>query len=536
MSDSNNSKSGAPSHLKSASGLAFGTLLSRATGFLRVLVLAYVLGFTRGPADAYNLANTTPNLVYDLVVGGIISATLIPVIVEIFQTQPQKRAWRSVSAITTVLVVMLLIASVALAVLAKPIVGLYAIKGADRSADQIVVATKFLRLFAPQVLFYGLIAIFTAILNAKQRFFAAGLTPAINNLVVIGVLLAAKMTTDNFEMSSIVSNRGLLLLLGLGTTAGVAAQMLSLAPSLLKIRPKLTPVWDMSDPGVRSVLRLSGWALGWVLTNLIAFMVMQILANGRDGDVSAYQSAYQFFQLPFALVSVSVLTAIMPTLTQHWIAGARREFLNLMRRSTKAMCMILIPSVLLTTALGHEIMRVLLAHGRLSAESANLTADIMIILSLGLPGFSLFIFTVRGLQAMKDGAATFWLYLLENGLNVIGAFALYPHYGVRGLAASLALAYSIAAIVGSRVLRRKAALRRPLLDRGLRVALIQMTVVAMLAAGIARLVVELVPASTTLGELARLGVALLAMGAVYFGFARRAGWLDLASLRRPARA
>ncbi|HEV3211753.1 MAG TPA: lipid II flippase MurJ, partial [Acidimicrobiales bacterium] len=180
--------------LSAASTMAAGTLASRASGVARVLVLAWVLGFTP-LADAYNLANTIPNMLYDVVLGGIATATFVPVFVERLHRDGERRAWRSISAVVTISTVVLVVASVATFALAPWIIdGFTALNhlGMTRSpqalAQQRDVATTLLRWFSPQILFYGLLSLSAALLNVRGRFGAPAWAPIVNNLVCIGVL------------------------------------------------------------------------------------------------------------------------------------------------------------------------------------------------------------------------------------------------------------------------------------------------------------------------------------------------------------
>ena len=226
--------------LSAASTMAAGTLVSRASGVARVLVLAWVLGFTP-LSDAYNLANTIPNMLYDVVLGGIATATFVPVFVERLHRDGERRAWRSISAVVTISTVVLVVASVAAFALAPWIIDAFTAfnhLGNTRSpvelAQQRDVATSLLRWFSPQILFYGLLSLSTALLNVRGRFGAPAWVPIVNNLVCIGVLLWFGAIDPAPSLASVTANPNQLVLLGLGTTLGVALQALCLGPSLVR--------------------------------------------------------------------------------------------------------------------------------------------------------------------------------------------------------------------------------------------------------------------------------------------------------------
>lgn len=422
--------------------MAAGTLLSRVTGFGRLFALAYALGFTR-LTDTYNLANVTPNIVYELVLGGVLSATLVPVFVSRLSTEEDEDvAWRAISAVVSVAAVALVAVSLLFFVLAPLLIRLYTVGNNGPSADeQRAVATTLLRMFAPQVAFYGMVTVTTALLQARRRFAAPMFAPALNNLVVIAVILALPHVADEVSLRGVGQDAAALTLLGVGTTAGVAALALVQLPALWRARVRLRFVWDPRHEAVRTVLRLSGWTFGLVAANQVALAVVLILANGRAGDVAAYQAALVFFLLPYGVFAVSVMSAMLPDMSERWslgdVQGLRRQ-VDLGLRTIGA---VLVPAAVGYVCLARPIVKVVLDHGALRASSAGTTADVLALLALGLPAYASYLFLMRTYQAMQDTRSMFLLYLVENSLNVVLAFALYPSLGVKGLALAYALAY-----------------------------------------------------------------------------------------------
>ena len=295
--------------VRSSAVVALGTALSRLTGFLRVGVMAYAIGAT-ALAEAYNLANNTPNLLYDLVLGGILSATLVPVVV----AHTGRDDERGIDALATVITVILVIATIVGAAIAPLIIWLYNLSSSPvERSTQAAVAVPLLMMFAPQILFYGLTSLGTALLNARRSFAVPAFAPVLNNIVVICLFLALPRLADGGSLTfdEVRQDTGLLLLLGFGTTAGLLAMTVVLWPALRRAGIRLRWNLDLRDPAVREVGRLSGWTFGYVLSNLLAYGVIQMLANGVDG-VSIYAYAWLFFQLPYGLWTVSVMTAHTP--------------------------------------------------------------------------------------------------------------------------------------------------------------------------------------------------------------------------------
>jgi putative peptidoglycan lipid II flippase len=425
-----------------------GTTLSRVTGFGRVFALAYAIGFTR-LADAYNLANVTPNIVYELVLGGVLSATLVPVFVE--RLEHDDDPWRAISAVVTFSLALAVGVSALLAVAAPAIIHLYTVFKHDSSvAAENAVASTLLRWFAPQVAFYSAITITTALLLARRRFANPKFSPIANNLVVIGVLLAFPHVVSNLSLDAIRHNAWALALLGLGTTAGVAVQAAIQAPGLRNVRW----VWEPSHPAVRTVVRLSFWTFGVVVANQIALYVALALANQQTGDVSIYLAAYMFFLLPHGVVAVSVMDSLLPELSARWTRGDRDAFRRRLTRGFITISALIIPAAAGYVVLARPVISLTLEYGALHAHSAARTAGTLALFAVGLPGFSAYLLVMRGFQAIQDTRSMFLLYALENAINIALAIALHPTLGVEGLALSFGLAYTITALLAWRRLGR----------------------------------------------------------------------------------
>ena len=206
--------------------MAVGTLVSRATGFLRTFVLAYALG-TSALANEYNNSNTLPNSVYYLMLGGIFTSALVPLLVQAAKRDPD-RGEAYAQRVFTLGALALFVVTVLATLLAAPLVYLSAaaIKGSEHNL--MVVWAYF---FIPQIFFYGMSALIGAILNTRGRFAAPMWTPVINNLVVIVFGGLYVMTVGLDKTPGNISAAGVQLL-GIGTTLGVVAQTVALFPSL----------------------------------------------------------------------------------------------------------------------------------------------------------------------------------------------------------------------------------------------------------------------------------------------------------------
>ncbi len=440
---------------RSSAIIGLGTLLSRITGLLRVSALA-ALGFAQ-LSDAYNVANSTPNIIYELLLGGILTATLVPLFVESHERNDPD----ATAAINTVAFVLLTIGSV-IGVLAAPwIIGIYfrlaVAPGVHGRAAQQALATDLLRWFMPQMLFYGVTALASAMLNARRRFTAGAFAPVLNNLVVIAMLLAVgRATTEAPTVHSVLDDPVLVTLLGLGTTAGVIAMTLVLLPAVRRAGGAIRWLWAPRHPAVRRLVWLSGWTVGYVAANQVAFFVVLVLAGrASSGSVSIYLAAFTFFQLPHGLFAVSVMTALGPELaSRHQAAdldGLRDHFSGGLR----ILLVVMIPAAVGLAVLARPLISALLDHGDFHASAVTPTADTLRAFAVGLVAFSVYLYVVRTFSSMQDTRSPFMVNLVENGVNIATAFAFYEWRGIEGLAWSWTVAYSVAAVVALVRLRRR---------------------------------------------------------------------------------
>ena len=437
--------------------MAAGTTISRATGVLRVLALVYVLGISP-LADAYNLANTIPNMVYDVVLGGVLGATFIPVFIQRLTSTSEREAWKSISAVVTLAVVLLAATTAIFLALAPLLIDAFTslehvqhTGSAQHLATQRHVATVLLRWFVPQVFLYGLLSIGGALLNVRRRFGAPMWVPIANNVVCIGVLLTFATVAPSPSLHSVSMSPGQLALLGAGTTAGVLVQFLLLLPSLAKAKiGRLRWRWDLKDPAVRTVARLGSWTFGFVVINQAAlfFVIALAFSVGGSGPVSSYTYAYAFWQMPYAIVAVSVMSAVTPDLATHHSTEDEIAFIARFGSGLRSVLAMMIPASVALFLLAKPAIALLLGHGNTQPRQTAETGMALAELSLGLVGFSVFQYVVRALQAMHRTKAAFWLYLGENVINVGAALLLVGPLGLAGIALSVSVGYSVAAVAG----------------------------------------------------------------------------------------
>ena len=447
--------------VRSSGIVAAGTLASRITGLVRTILIGIVLG-TTALGDGYTLANTTPNMIYDLLLGGILSATLVPVLV----SNRERGDKTGTDAVLTMATVVLVVITVAALVLAPAIVGLYTtfsgVGGSEPSAADTQLATDLLRLFVPQILFYGLTTLGSALLNAHRRFAAAAFAPVLNNLAMIAVLLVAtRMVGDQLTAEEVLADPALVLLLGLGTTAGIAAMAIVLWPAIRRAGIRTRLVFDWRNPSVRKVARLSGWTFGYAIVNQIALFIITSLAYGEDGGIAVWGIAYQFFQLPYGVFTVSVMTAFTPELASLDEQGDRTRFTERFLFGLRLIVVVVVPATVGFVLLARPVVQVLLQYKNFDEAAVALTAPTIAAFGWGIIGFSVYLYVLRAFYAMKDTRTPFLVNVVQNIINIVLAFVLVTDlvtpggFGVEGLAWAWSGAYTVAAVIALLVLRRR---------------------------------------------------------------------------------
>jgi putative peptidoglycan lipid II flippase len=443
-----------PSLARSTALMATGTLLSRITGLLRVTVLVATLGVGESRlADVYNVANTTPNIIYELVLGGILSSIFVPVFVEVRNTRGQRQAWHVARATMTIAIAGLgLLAGITM--LAAPwIIRLYVHSGSPAErAEAVELGGQLLAMFMPQIVFYGVGAVMTGLLNAHRRFGVPMFAPILNNLVVIAVGLTFHALVGQQVPQVGEVTTGQKLLLGLGTTAGVVAMTMVQWPFLRRIGFRFHFVWNWRDRAIRKMATLSAYTVGYVVTNQLGYLLVPVLAYGVQGGYTAYTTAFIFFQLPHGVFAVSVMTALLPPLSEYAVARDWAAFRATMARGIRLTAAVLLPAALGYLALAGPIVRLLLEHGVVTEASTSLLVPVLMVFVLGLVPFSTFQLVLRAFYALQDTRTTFRVNLVSVGVNVVVDLLLFNLLPQRWKIPGLAFGHVSSYTVGSALL------------------------------------------------------------------------------------
>ncbi len=444
--------------------MSVGTTLSRATGFLRLAAATWALGVSVSSlADTYNRANTTPNIVYELALGGILSSVFVPVFVEWLQTRGREEAWELADRVLTLTLVVLSAVALAGAVFAPWIMRLYVAgsraTGANR-ADQIALGAYFLRWFVPQIVFYGVGAVATGLLNAHRRFAVPMFAPILNNLAVFVtfVVYAAVRGAGSTITPANISGAEKLAL-AFGTTLGVFAMTIALWPALRRLGYRWHLRFDWNHEAVRRLGRLAAWVVVYVAANQVAYLVVIVLAGRQQGGYTVYAAAFILFQLPHAIFAVSVFTALLPSMSGRWAAGDADGVRALLSQGVRATAFIVLPASAGYIALALPITRLLLQHGRTGPADAAVIASTLRFFAIGLLFFSTFQLLSRTFYAMQDTRTPALVNVAAAALNIVAdlVFVFPFHMGVRGLALGHATSYIFSTFVCVVILHRRLA-------------------------------------------------------------------------------
>lgn len=439
--------------VKAGALMAVATIVSRVTGLLAKIAIAAIIG--DGIVNSsYTLANTLPNIVFELLVGGVLTSVAIPLLTRA-QRSDADGGLAYTQRLMTLAVIGLAIAT-GLAVLGAPLLTrLYLSSGS--TVDQ-AMATRFAVLLLPQIFFYGIAALFGAILNTKERFAANAWAPVLNNLVVIGVAVVLAVTHFNGIRDADHIGPTDLLILGAGTTVGIIVQAMVMIPSLRRadFRWKWRWGWDRRFAEAGGLL---GWATVYVVISQVGVVVTLRVASGNStGGIFFFQTASLIFQMPYGILGVAVLTAIMPRMSRHAAAGQLEDVKQDMSLAHRLSAVALLPVSAGLIVLGSAITVVLYRHGGVDIDSTLIIGGTLGGMAIGLVPLAMTLVQMRVFYAMKDGRTPTIVNAVMVAVRVplmIASAQLGSQYVIPGLAASTAVSYIVGAVVGEIWLRAR---------------------------------------------------------------------------------
>ena len=445
--------------IRSSSVMGLGTIISRATGLIRNLLLVAALG-TGLLGDAFNVANTTPNIIYNLLIGGALSAVFVPLIVQSFRQEDGGSAY--ISRLLSLIASALLFITIAAVLLAPLLVSLYAPTFSGRSRD---VTLAFAIYCLPQILFYGLYGILGQVANAKEKFGPMMWAPIANNLLVIVLFSYFISVTDEISLETISDSQ--IALLGLGSTIGIALQAVILIPTLRKSGLRLSFRRDWRGVGLDKALKLASWAFIFVLISQLGFLVTVNIATraavlaqeqGIDYGVgyTPYANAYLVMLLPHSIVTISIVTAFLPGLSNLAFDKKLSEVRDQLSKALRLTAILTIPSSLLFFFFAEEIASAIFFG--ISEQSTEYIGRVLAAMSLGLIPLSINLVLIRGLNAFEN---TKYQVISNLAINLVAlTISLWAFLNLDvaditvGLGAALAISYWVGIVCTYYLLRK----------------------------------------------------------------------------------
>ncbi len=398
-----------------SSVMATGTVASRITGIARDIALAAALGFYL-VSDAYSLGNSLPTIVYILVVGGALNAVFIPQLVRRMEADAddgKAYADRLITAAATILLVLAIVSVVA----APWIVDLYT--PADYPQEQYDLAVAFARLCLPQIFFYGLYTMLSQVLNSRGKFGAPMFAPIANNVVAIATFLLFIQVAGTSAAADGALTTDQVLLLGIGTTLGVVVQAVILIPVLSSAGYRWRPRFDWKDQGLGRAGKLAGWTIGLVLVNQLTYLVITRLAAQANVDAAAtgataagittYQKAHLVFMLPHSVITISIVTALLPAISRLAHEGKLKEVGQDVAGAMRFVAALIVPVAAVLFVVGSDVAVLLFGYGAATVEQAEVMGSIVSVFMLGLLPFTLFYVVLRGFYSLEDTRTPFFV-------------------------------------------------------------------------------------------------------------------------------
>lgn len=504
--------------------MALGGLVSRATGFIRTVAIASAIGVGL-TGDAYGTAQFFPAMVYELLLGGILSSVLVPVLVKRRKSDADG-GQEYTQRLLTLAVIALGVATL-LAVMAAPL--LTALFSGGKPADVQRLVTLLSYLLLPMMFFTGLSALLGAVLNTRGHFAAPTWAPILNNLVVsaIGGLFILGYGTEPAvgEMTA-----GPILLLGGGTLLGVAVQVAGLVPALRKVGFRWAWRGNFRQLDLRELGHLGGWMFCYVGVSQIGVMVLLRLLNeandsGNAAGVQSYNLVYLLLMMAHGIVAVSIITALMPRMSA---AAHDRRFGAVaadLSRGTRMSTAVLAPIAVVFAVLPVPVVIALFQHGAVRADDAHRMAAVLQVAAFALVPFAisqLFTFAFYALPDTKTPAIiNIPVVVLRVGIQVLLFVVLAKEDTAVGLMVGNAISFVVAAIISAVLLRRKVG--QPIGMRAIATTFGRVTAAALGAGILGWLVLRILPGGDTPGwwqAVLQLAVGGLVITVSYLGLSR----------------
>ena len=430
--------------------MALGTIISRIAGFIRNVLTVAVLGTTL-LADTFNVANTMPNIIYNLMVGGALTAIFVPQLVKAIDHDDEGVDFAS-RLITTISSILLLLTVIGI-IFAPWLVKIYAPEfSAPGFEAEHNLAIAFMRYCLPQIFFLGIFTMLGQVANARGSFAPLMWAPIANNLVGIVLMSYFLFLVPKFSAATITGRQTLIL--GVGTTIGVIVQSLVLIPAVKRTNFHLKLKFGLS--GLGKSFSLAGWTLIYVLISQLGYLitvnvattaaVRSAAAGIKTGvGITPYTNAYFVFLLPYSIITISLITALLPHLSKLAHQGKKLEVKEEIVRAVRTVGVITIPAGTAFFFFGPLISRTIFMS--LNIKDGNYLGYVLSGLGIGVVAFSINIILVRAFNAFEDTRtqvpSILFINLIAVALSYLALFTLPYEWVTVGLGGAFSISYLI---------------------------------------------------------------------------------------------
>ncbi|MFC8383226.1 murein biosynthesis integral membrane protein MurJ [Nocardia sp. NPDC057272] len=439
--------------VKDTSSIAVATLISRITGFGKQLLLLAVLG--PAIASGFSVAATVPTMISELLLGAVLTAIVVPTLVRAGKEDVDGGAAFVRRLVTAAMII--LTAGTILATLSAPLLATHVFLSQDGKVSTDL-TTALCYLLLPAILFYGMSALLTAILNTHEIFKPGAWAPVVNNVVVLAVLGLYAITPGEISLNPVRMGDAKLLTLGIGVTIGVVAQILMLIIAVRKADIDIRPLWGI-DTRMKQFAAMAAAIIVYVMVSQAGFVVATRVSSSHDAAGPAiYQIAWLLLQLPYGVLGVTVLTAIMPRLSRNAAAEDTPAVVDDLGTATKLTMISLVPVVAFLTIAGPQVGEALLGYGRFGTEEAERLGYAVSWSAFTLIPYTLVLIHLRVFYAREQAWMPTWIVLgitaTKIVLSLLVPVVLSDNLVVIGLGVANGVGYIGGAVIGGWLLQR----------------------------------------------------------------------------------
>lgn len=425
--------------LKTAGFMAAATFLAKVCGLIRESLITAYYG-ANATVDAYFAATQLPTTLFDMVIGGVISASFIPIFNGILEKENKDRAMEFANKFIGMIILLTLLLSVVGIVFSDKLIT--ALIAPGFSGETAALAARLSSIMFPMVIFTGLAFSFVGILQSFGEFNIPAIMSLVSNLAVIAYfpLFGKKFGVYGLSVAILIS---------------WSLQVFIQIPSLKKIGYKFRPMPDFADPGIRKALKLALPMLVSTWVQPLYSVVNTRIASGEDGIVSVLNCSNRLYLVMTGVFSFVVTNLVFPRLSRTNAAEDRDAARTLVAGSLKAVTVVILPIMACFVLLSKDVIGIIYEHGLFTSEQTAVTAAALSCYSVGMIGLAYNEVLSKSFFSMRDSRTPLVTSLLSMAANIAMAYIFYGHFSAAGLALATAGGSTVNAVLNFAAYRKK---------------------------------------------------------------------------------